>query len=88
MPSLRVRYDGILTKPGLKRKFEKDVFHDVWVVKIEPDGIISMDFIKKHNCQLTLGQGHYELPLLGMCLNWLVEKSCQGVRELLHRRQL
>lgn len=40
---------------------EEEVFHDVWVAEIELDGIIGMDFIKKHNCWLTLGQGPYEL---------------------------
>ena len=41
------------------------MFHDVWVTEIELDGIIGMDFIKKHNCRLTLGQGRYELTLNG-----------------------
>ena len=44
---------------------EEEVFHDVWVAEIELDGIIGMDFIKKHNCRLTLGQGRYELALNG-----------------------
>lgn len=32
--------------------------HDVWFAVIEQDGITGMDFIKEHNCRLTLGQGH------------------------------
>ena len=35
---------------------EEEVSHDVWVAEIERDGIIGMDFIKEHNCWLTLGQ--------------------------------
>ena len=34
---------------------EEEVFHHVWVTEIELDGIIGMDFIRKHNCRLTLG---------------------------------
>ena len=30
---------------------EEEVSHDVWVM--EMDGMIGMDFIKKHNCRLT-----------------------------------
>ena len=44
---------------------EEQVLHDVWVAEIELDGIIGMDFIRAHNCRLTLGQGRYELPLNG-----------------------
>ena len=44
---------------------EEQVLHDVWVTEIELDGIIGMDFIRAHNCRLTLGQGRYELPLNG-----------------------
>ena len=40
---------------------EEEVFHYVWVAEIELDGIIGMDFIKKHNCWLTLEQACYEL---------------------------
>ena len=40
-------------------------FYDVWVVEIELDEIIGMDFIRKHNCRLTLGQRRYELALNG-----------------------
>ena len=39
---------------------EEEVFH-VLVAEIELDGILVMDFNKKHNCQLTLGKGRYEL---------------------------
>ena len=35
--------------------------HDVWLVEIGLHGLIGMDFIRKHNCQKTLGQGQYEL---------------------------
>ena len=34
---------------------KEEVLHDVWVAEIEVDGIIGMDFIRKHNCRLTLG---------------------------------
>ena len=44
---------------------EEQVLHDVWVAEIELDGIIGMDFIRAHNCRLTLGQGRYELALNG-----------------------
>lgn len=55
---------------------EEEVFHDVWVAEIELDGIIGMDFIKKHNCRLTLGQGCYELALNGQVT------ECVGGEEL------
>ena len=44
---------------------DQQVEHDVWVAEIELDGIIGMDFIKEHNCWLTLGQGRSELTLSG-----------------------
>lgn len=56
---------------------EEEVFYDVWVVEIELDEIIGMDFIKKHNCQLTLGQGRYELAVNGNMT------ECVGGEELL-----
>ena len=34
---------------------DQQVEHDVWVAEIELDGIFGMDFIKEHNCWLTLG---------------------------------
>ena len=40
--------------------------HDVWFAELEPDGIIGIEvIIKKHNCQLILGQGRYELSFNG-----------------------
>lgn len=35
----------------------RKVMHDVWVAETKLDGIIGIDFIKEHNCQLILGQG-------------------------------
>ena len=55
---------------------EEEVFHDVWITEIELDGIIGMDFIRKHNCRLTLGQGRYELALNGNVT------ECAGGEEL------
>lgn len=34
---------------------KEEVLYDVWVVEIEVDGIIGMDFIWKYNCWLILG---------------------------------
>jgi len=55
---------------------DQQVEHDVWVAEIELDGIIGMDFIKEHNCQLTLGQGRSELTLSGNVT------GCKGIDQL------
>ena len=43
----------------------EEVLHDVWVEEIEMDGIIDMDFIRKHNSRLTLGQRRHDLAFNG-----------------------
>ena len=40
-------------------------------MEIELDGIIGMDFIKKHNCRLTLRQGRCKLALNGKVTEWV-----------------
>ena len=55
---------------------DQQVEHDVWVAEIELDGIIGMDFIKEHNCRLTLGQGRSELTLSGNVT------GCKGIDQL------
>lgn len=56
---------------------DQQVEHDVWVAEMELDGIIGMDFIKEHNCRLTLDQGRSELTLSGNVT------GCKGIDQLL-----
>lgn len=56
---------------------KEEVLYDVWVVEIEVDGIIGMDFIWKYNCWLILGQGCYELVLNGYVI------KCEGEEQML-----
>ena len=37
---------------------EKACVHDVLLSDIECDGILGMDFLSKHECDLQLGQGY------------------------------
>ena len=37
--------------------------HEIWIAEIEWDGIPRMDFIREHNCQLTLGQGRFDFTI-------------------------
>ena len=55
---------------------DQQVEHDKWVAEIELDGIIGMDFFKKHNCRLILGQGRSELTLSGNVT------GCKGIDQL------
>ena len=62
---------------------EEQMLHVVWVTEIGLDGIIGMDFIRAHNCRLTLGQGRYELALNGNVTECVGGEEC--VLELLCR---
>ena len=42
---------------------DTQVEHPVWVAKIEPEGILGLDFFQDYGCELVRKNGHYELTM-------------------------
>lgn len=55
----------------------KDFIHEMWVAQIKGDGILGMDFLMKHKCDVMLSQqmikfGNSSIP----CYKSSIEASC------------
>ena len=40
---------------------DRELAHTIWVVDMEPEGILGLDFLRRYDCQLVLRDGFYEL---------------------------
>ena len=37
--------------------------HDIWIANIEVDGILGLDFMRRHDCELKIIEGRYQLTV-------------------------